>query len=55
MIDDAIDVAEEAHSGQFRKGSDIPYISHPRAVARILSDAGCSVGDGCRGHSSRYG
>ena len=42
MIDDAIDVAEEAHSGQFRKGSDIPYISHPRAVARILSDAGCS-------------
>ena len=42
MIDVAIDVAEEAHSGQFRKGSDIPYISHPRAVARILSDAGCS-------------
>ncbi len=42
VIDDAIDVAEEAHSGQFRKGSDIPYISHPRAVARILSDAGCS-------------
>lgn len=42
MIDIAIEVAEEAHHGQFRKGSDIPYISHPRAVARILSDAGCS-------------
>ncbi len=42
MIDVAIEVAEEAHRGQFRKGSDIPYISHPRAVARILSDAGCS-------------
>ena len=42
MIDVAIEVAEEAHRGQFRKGSDIPYISHPRAVARILLDAGCS-------------
>ena len=42
MIDVAIEVAEEAHRGQFRKGGGIPYISHPRAVARILSDAGCS-------------
>ena len=41
-IDLAIEVAEHAHRGQFRKGTDIPYISHPRAVARILSDAGCS-------------
>ena len=42
MIDFATEVAEQAHRGQFRKGTRIPYISHPRAVARILSDAGCS-------------
>ena len=41
-IDFAIEVAEQAHRGQFRKGTQIPYISHPRAVARILSDVGCS-------------
>ena len=41
-IDFAIEVAEQAHRGQFRKGTQIPYISHPRAVGRILSDAGCS-------------
>lgn len=29
--------AEEAHKGQFRKGTDIPYISHPAAVMEIVS------------------
>lgn len=34
--------AEKAHAGQYRKGKPgapkIPYIEHPRAVARILSE-----------------
>lgn len=34
--------AERAHTGQYRKGKagapQIPYIEHPRAVARILHD-----------------
>ncbi len=35
----AYEVAEEAHSGQFRKSGD-PYITHPLAVASILADLG---------------
>lgn len=35
-------LAERLHAGQFRKGlpgaARIPYITHPRAVARILAD-----------------
>ena len=41
MIDHAVEVAASAHRGQFRKGTAIPYISHPYAVALILSRAGC--------------
>ena len=41
-IDKAIDMASKAHAGQLRKGTDIPYISHPLAVAMILSQHGCS-------------
>jgi len=42
MIDLALEVAASAHSGQVRKGSDIPYITHPFAVGILLLKAGCS-------------
>lgn len=35
-IFDAIDFAQKAHSGQFRKGTHIPYIIHPLEVMKIL-------------------
>src|SRR5438045_7386901 len=41
MIDLAIEVAARAHYGQVRKGTDIPYISHPYAVGMMLARAGC--------------
>ncbi len=41
MIDKAIEFAAKAHSKQFRKGTDIPYISHPFGVGMILLEAGC--------------
>lgn len=34
-LNHAIRVASRAHEGQFRKGSDTPYIAHPMAVAMI--------------------
>lgn len=34
-LNHAIRVATRAHEGQFRKGSDTPYIAHPMAVAMI--------------------
>ena len=42
MIDLAIEVAIKAHQNQVRKGTDIPYITHPLAVGIILAKAGCS-------------
>jgi (p)ppGpp synthase/HD superfamily hydrolase len=38
---DAIELAARAHHGQVRKGSEIPYIVHPLAVAGILILANC--------------
>lgn len=41
-IEEAIELAAQAHNGQFRKGTRTPYISHPYAVGLMLMNAGCS-------------
>lgn len=41
QIEEAIEVAAEAHQGQYRKGTHTPYITHPYAVGLILLEAGC--------------
>jgi (p)ppGpp synthase/HD superfamily hydrolase len=41
ILFEAIEFAARAHSGQFRKGTRIPYIIHPFNVARILIEYGC--------------
>lgn len=41
LLDKALAFAARAHQGQFRKGTEIPYISHPYAVGLILQGAGC--------------
>lgn len=35
VLDRAIVFATEAHEGQFRKGTQIPYILHPMEAAAI--------------------
>lgn len=40
-LDIAIEFAAKAHQNQKRKGTDIPYISHPFGVAMILHNAKC--------------
>ncbi|EOD01815.1 HD domain-containing protein [Caldisalinibacter kiritimatiensis] len=42
MINLAIEVAAKAHKGQTRKGTDIPYITHPYTVGMMLLQEGCS-------------
>jgi (p)ppGpp synthase/HD superfamily hydrolase len=37
---DAIELAAQAHHRQVRKGTEIPYLAHPLAVAGILIRAG---------------
>jgi (p)ppGpp synthase/HD superfamily hydrolase len=41
MIDQAIELAARAHTGQVRKGTGTPYIAHPYAVGMSLARAGC--------------
>ena len=41
MIFKAIEFAARAHSGQYRKGTKLPYIVHPLGVAKILIEYGC--------------
>jgi HD superfamily phosphodiesterase len=40
ILERAEALAEHAHRGQVRKGTSDPYVDHPRAVARIVADAG---------------
>ena len=40
MLDKAIQFAASMHEGQYRKGTRIPYISHPYAVAMLLLSYG---------------
>jgi len=37
----ALEFAVKAHSGQFRKGTNIPYIVHPLGAAQILMELKC--------------
>ena len=32
----ALNIASKAHRGQYRKGTDIPYITHPISVAQLV-------------------
>lgn len=41
IIQKAIDTAAKAHSTQLRKGTDIPYITHPFGVSMLLQQANC--------------
>lgn len=38
-IPKAIEFSAKAHTGHFRKGSQVPYITHPFEVAKILGEA----------------
>lgn len=40
LLERAFRISATAHQGQFRKGSTLPYFSHPAAVALILMRAG---------------
>ncbi|MCM3765177.1 HD domain-containing protein [Neobacillus niacini] len=40
VIEKALQIAGRAHQHQFRKGTDIPYITHPVAVGMLLLKAG---------------
>ncbi|WP_053363116.1 HD domain-containing protein [Bacillus sp. FJAT-27251] len=41
IIEKALIFASQAHDGQFRKSTRIPYISHPAAVGMMLLKEGC--------------
>jgi (p)ppGpp synthase/HD superfamily hydrolase len=40
-VHNAIIFAAQRHAGQMRKGTNIPYITHPVEVMQILTTAGC--------------
>jgi (p)ppGpp synthase/HD superfamily hydrolase len=40
MVEKALHIASKAHEGQYRKLTEIPYITHPVAVGMLLMKAG---------------
>jgi len=38
----AVAFATKAHAGQLRKGTDVPYVTHPISVGMLLARAGCA-------------
>ncbi|SDM62243.1 HD domain-containing protein [Bacillus sp. OK048] len=42
IIEKALQTASKSHEGQYRKNTDIPYITHPVAVGMMLLEAGYS-------------
>ncbi len=42
LINKAVAFAVKAHSAQCRKGTDIPYVTHPLSAGMILARAGAS-------------
>jgi (p)ppGpp synthase/HD superfamily hydrolase len=42
VIQKAINFAAKAHKNQYRKSTDIPYITHPFAVGMLLQEANCT-------------
>lgn len=39
-IENVIQFANNAHKGQYRKGSGLPYVVHPIAVLQMIADWG---------------
>ncbi|HPZ09076.1 MAG TPA: HD domain-containing protein [Candidatus Eremiobacteraeota bacterium] len=42
IVFDALEFAVKAHRGQYRKGTNVPYIVHPIGVGKILIDCDCT-------------
>ncbi|MDQ0973740.1 (p)ppGpp synthase/HD superfamily hydrolase [Neobacillus niacini] len=42
IVEKALQIASKNHEGQYRKNSDIPYITHPVAVGMMLLKSGYS-------------
>ena len=45
LVEEALRVAARCHAGQTRKGCEVPYLTHPAAVALILARAGFDEDD----------
>ncbi len=54
-LDRALDIARIVHDGAVRKGTEIPYIQHPVAVAQILEGHGYGEDLVVAGPAARHG